>query len=635
MKSGPVPVQSVSPVRKTLFHAALFLIPVLVLTGLEAGLRIFGYGGEPALFVSTPDEGSPYYGINRDAGRRYFSLTSFNPSPRKDLFLKKKPAGGFRVFVLGESTAAGFPYGNNVTFPRILNRRLSDAFPGRRVEIVNMGMTAITSYALLDFMDEILEQKPDALLVYAGHNEFYGALGAASMESLGRTGWIVRGYLKLRRLKTFVLVRDAVGLFQKAALRSRRPAKTGGGDAMETEMSKIADDRPILLGSPVYESAKKQFRRNLAAILGKAKAAGVPVFIGDLVSNVRDQAPFVSAASAALPAAGDVFRRARDLESGGRFDEARAAYLRAKDLDGLRFRAAEEFNDVIRAVAAETGATVVPVKSVFEAASPGGLVGRGLMHEHLHPNIDGYFLMAGAFFDGMKAKGIPPADRESPPQRPSAWYRAHWGYTALDSASAALIVLHLRGGWPFRTAGPNTALDRFRPASKADSIALDMLRTGASTLEQGHIALGDAYLRAGRAEAAFREYEALVYTVPNLDLFYEPALKILLDSGQYGRGLAFMEEGARFNDSAFMWKWIGQLRLALGDVRGGISACEKALDLSPGDGQLLYNLSRAYYRSSRPADGDRAAARLRALGAAPALLAELEAARKAAAKSIR
>lgn len=157
MNSGRNPGQSMPRLKKRLFYIWLFVIPIFLLCCLEAGLRIFRYGGDTSLFVPAPDDQSPYYGINQDVGRRYFALTSFTPSPRKDLFLKDKPAGGFRIFILGESTAAGFPYGNNMTFPRILNRRLSDLFPERRIEVVNTGMTAMSSFTLLDFMDEILE----------------------------------------------------------------------------------------------------------------------------------------------------------------------------------------------------------------------------------------------------------------------------------------------------------------------------------------------------------------------------------------------------------------------------------------------------------------------------------------------
>jgi tetratricopeptide (TPR) repeat protein len=616
----PMPV-----LKKRLFHILLFLIPVLALCSLEACLRVFHYGGDTSLFVSTPDEASPYYGINRDVGKRYFALTSFTPSPRKDLFLKNKPAGGFRVFVLGESTVAGFPYGNNVTFPRILNRRLFDLFPERRIEVVNTGMTAISSYAILDFMDEILSQKPDALLIYAGHNEFYGALGAASVETLGRNGWVVRSYLKLRRLKIFILMRNIVGLVQKAV--SRKTQSTGYTDPMETEMSRIADNRPIPLHGKMYKAGKRQFKDNLRRLLSRAREAGIPVYISDLVSNLRDQAPFISQASDTLPAAADVFRKAGDLEREGSFEAARKAYLRAKDLDCLHFRAAEEFNAIIREAADEFGAAFVPMKSVFESASPKGLIGNSLMHEHLHPNIDGYFLMADAFFNAMRDGHLIAADWQGRSPKPSSYYRTHWGFTAFDSVHAALNILHLKGGWPFREAGPNTALDRFRPVSKEDSVAAGILRTGGYTLEQGHIALGEAFRKAGQAEKAFREYEALVYTVPHLDLFYEPALKILMDDGRYDRALRFLEEGSRFNESAFIWKWIGQLRLALGDTEGGISACEKARRFSPLDAQLLYNLARAYYHTSRIREGDALANQLRNMRQDRGMLAELESVR--------
>jgi len=81
-------------------------------------------------------------------------------------------------------------------FSRILNQRLSDAFPEKQIEIVNTATAAINSYALLDFMDEILEKQPDAILIYAGHNEFYGALGVASTETLGKFRPLIKLYLK-------------------------------------------------------------------------------------------------------------------------------------------------------------------------------------------------------------------------------------------------------------------------------------------------------------------------------------------------------------------------------------------------------------------------------------------------------
>ncbi|NOY59156.1 MAG: hypothetical protein GXO75_09510, partial [Calditrichaeota bacterium] len=143
----------IDPKRRRLFYAIMLLVPVLIIVFLEIGLRVFQYGGSSALFVSAPGELANYKMCNWDVGRRYFFMQSTVPNPSKDVFLKKKPENGYRIFVLGGSTAAGYPYGDNVMFSRILYYRLSDAFPEKYIEVVNTAMSAINSYTLLDFMD--------------------------------------------------------------------------------------------------------------------------------------------------------------------------------------------------------------------------------------------------------------------------------------------------------------------------------------------------------------------------------------------------------------------------------------------------------------------------------------------------
>lgn len=119
-------------------------LPFFLLALVECALRITGAGDDLRLFVSAPLESSPYYGINPRVVQRYVSYMGeeFNPAPIKDLFLKKKPDNGYRIFVLGESTTAGFPYASNVSFARFLHRRLADAFPERFIEVVNTSISS-------------------------------------------------------------------------------------------------------------------------------------------------------------------------------------------------------------------------------------------------------------------------------------------------------------------------------------------------------------------------------------------------------------------------------------------------------------------------------------------------------------
>ena len=614
--------KATSPARKKLYFLITILIPILFFVILELGLRIFNYGEYPKLFVSTPDENSEYFGINLKIGERYFYWSSFTPTPRKDLFLKVKPKDCYRIFVLGGSTTAGFPYGNNLTFPRILFRRLADTFPNRQIEVVNAAMTAINSYTILDFMDEILEQKPDAILIYAGHNEFYGALGVGSVESLSNSPGLVRIYLKLQQFKTFMLIRDAIRQIYK--LFGSSSNNTSGDDLMETEMSRIVKEQTIPYKSDLYESGKEQFRSNLNLILEKSKEAGIPVLLSELVSNIHDQVPFISLDKDSVLSAASLFDKARKFEKNGEFLQAKKAYYTAKDLDALRFRAPEDFNLIIHNLAKKFSIPVVPMKTYFESVSPNGLIGNNLMNEHLHPNIDGYFLMADAFYNTMRKEKFISSKWDERFIKPSIYYQSHWGFTNLDSTYASLVIRQLKGGWPFKKEGPNTALYDFKPKNKVDSLALSIVKTGRKTLEMGHIELAQYYQNKKDYEKAFQENKALIYTVPRLDLFYEPVLEILLNAHQYDMALSLMEDALKYNKSGFVYKWAGQLQLANGKVNDGISKLETARKLLPGDPLLLYNLARAYYNTSQLEKGNAILLQLKKTSINPAAIKELE-----------
>jgi len=611
---------TISPSRRKLYFFITILLPLMFFVILEFSLRIFNYGDYPKLFVPTPDENSKYLGINLNIGTRYFYWSHFNPSPRKDLFLKEKPANGYRIFVLGGSTTAGFPYGNNITFPRILNRRLSDTFPGKRIEVINTAMTAINSYTILDFVDEILEQKPDAILIYAGHNEYYGALGVGSNESFGNNQTIVRIYLKLQKFKTFLLLRDVIRwLYNLFGSNSDELMN----DPTGTEMSRIVKDQSIPFGGSLYESGKEQFQNNLKSILQTFKDAGVPVIISELVSNIRDQNPFISNEKDSVLSAKRFYSEAQLLERIGKYEQAKDDYYKAKDLDELRFRAPEEFNDIIHRLANEFSIPVVLMKLYFESASPNGLIGNSLMNEHLHPKINGYFLMADAFFNMMRKENFISSNWQEKNIKPIEYYRYNWGYTSLDSVSASLTINHLKDGWPFKPEGPNLFFSTYIPKTKEESIALNILKTGSSTLELGHIELSHFYEANKNYEKAFLENKALIYTVPNLDLFYESALNILLTTQQYQRALLLMEDALKFNESGFVYKWLGQLHLALGETQEGIIALGKAKNMVPNDTQALYNLVRAYYNTSQFNKGDAALALLKKTNVNPSVINEL------------
>ncbi|MDQ7066284.1 MAG: GDSL-type esterase/lipase family protein [candidate division KSB1 bacterium] len=575
-----------------LFRIAMVLLPVLFFLLLEAILRLSNYGGNLSLFIEAPGEYSDYYMCNPNVGRRYFFMQSTIPDPPLELFLKQKPTNGYRIFVLGGSTAAGYPYGNNIMFTRVLQKRLADAFPERYIEVINTAIPAINSYTLLDFMDEILEQQPDMLLIYAGHNEFYGALGVGSNESMGKFRGFVKFYLKLERYKTFLFLRDILAKVTKQTsewLFGGSPAKPSG-----TLMERMVAEQTIPYGSPLYQLGRRQFAGNLEDILRQAKKAGVPVVLSELVSNIRDMKPFVSVAADSLPPAGDVFRQARVAEQAGEYDTARQLYYRAKDLDALRFRATEDFNAVIHELARRYNVPVVPLRRFFEQKSPHGLMGDNLFLEHLHPNVDGYFLMADAFFETLRQHRMISREWKPDRLRPAAYYRETWGLTELDTIYANLRIRILKGNWPFKPRWQkNMAMANYHPTTLAESLAVKIILNDKYTAEMAHVDLAKRYERLGQYVNAFREYYANLYATPQNISPYIHAANMLIKARQFARALPILYQSLKVEETAFAYKWIGQILLDRGNLDEAIPFLEKALNVIPNDAQLLYNLAGA------------------------------------------
>lgn len=542
-----IPIASMPEKRSRVlyFRIIVALLPLLVLLLLEASLRLADYGGNLALFVPTSRDfaDQPYWVINPRVAERYFPKGYYVPEPTSDGFLQEKPARSYRVFVLGESTTAGWPYPNNVMFTRRLQRQLEAALPDKQIEVVNLGIAAINSYTLLDFIDEVLEQRPDALLIYAGHNEFYGAFGAASTVSLGQSTSLVRLYLWLQRSRLFLLLRDAVN----RATTWVRPAhpQPGHGSRPPTLMGQVIGQEHIPLDSEIYARGKNQFRENLSALLRTIKSAGIPLIVSELVSNVRDQPPFFANRGGAPSPADQAFRSARDLETHGQFEAALAEYYKAKDLDGLRFRAPEEFNAIIHELAGNLGIPVVPMKSYFEAASPHGLIGENLMLEHLHPTARGYQLMGQAFFDAMHKHRLLGDTKDIKAVSTGDFER----FTELDVAIGKMRILQLTDHWPFKAeTESNNAVHRYVPETKAEELAKDFFLKKLGFAE-AHVRMAEYYASRGRQDASLREFWALINSAPQDVENYLGTAQVLINAGLPQHAWPFVEASLKIRST--------------------------------------------------------------------------------------
>lgn len=598
---GQRPPVALSVRKKIAFSCMAFALSCALIASLEWGLRLAGYGGNPRLFVTAEAEVDRFLSCNREIARQYLPYLAKVPRPSWDVFLKEKPPDGIRMFVLGGSTAAGFPYGNNLMFSRILNVRLQDVFPNRKIEIVNTAISATNTYTQLDFMDEILAQEPDAILIYSGHNEYYGALGVASRRSLGRSPAFARAYLTLHRLRLFALIQDVVDLVRDRGGHGQ--PEDSDVDPSATLMERMVGADRIVLDGPLYRQGRRQFTDNLDCICRKAYRAGVPVVISELVSNVRNQRPFVSVAMDSVPSAQDVFDKAQSLDREGDCEEAKRLYTQAKDLDALRFRAPEEFNDIIHQIARKYHAPVVPMRSCFEAASPGGIVGDHLMVDHLHPNIEGCFLMAEAFFETLRDANVIGLPWDSARIRPMEYYRQNWGMTDLDLACADLSIRYLKGGWPFQPkAESNQSLRSFLPQNEVEALALRVLTEDKVSLITGRYDLARSYEKKGDYPSAYEEYRALCHTIPWSTVFLNGAARNLLRLNRTDEVPPLLRRSLEIRDTFFAQRWLGHLLVNERQFAEAIPYLEKARVGHEDNRQVLMCLEKAYEYIGRQDD---------------------------------
>ena len=157
-KSSKPESKPLSPEKLRLFKWLAILFPLVLIVLLELILRVFGYGYDTSLFVKYPPDPN-YMVMNHYASDKFFPDTAYATTGNQEIFAINKAPNTIRIFVLGESTTIGFPFRPNGSFHRWLQYRLSHMYPNKNFEIVNLSLTAVNSYTVLDFGRQLARVK--------------------------------------------------------------------------------------------------------------------------------------------------------------------------------------------------------------------------------------------------------------------------------------------------------------------------------------------------------------------------------------------------------------------------------------------------------------------------------------------
>lgn len=564
-----------SATNPLVFKLIVIAIPFIILFSVEGILRVANYGDNLDLFVQNETKGyEKFMMVNPVIGKKYFQKFE-HTAPPNDIFYTEKPANTFRVFVMGSSTVYGFPYDRNLMFSRILNKQLADIYPEKKIEVVNTAITAINSYSLLDYVDEIIKYEPDAILIYAGHNEFYGAFGIGSNETMSRNSRLTQLHISLMKVRLYQLLRNTISWVAGTFVSNT-------DEVHGTLMKRMVGNADILYGSDEYEVAMQRYRKNMGKILSKFQQKNIPVFLSDVVSNVKGIEPFNSIANDSLPAAIDIYNEAKVAEKNQDFEKASQLYYYAKDLDCIRFRASEDVNEIIDDLAKGEGIFKVPMLEWFKKNSENELIGDNLMTEHVHPNINGIFLMAQAFLDEIIDAGIiGSADKSQ--IHSYQYYKRNWGYSTLDSLSAVHRVNSLKGFWPFIKLNENEYyyLQVYQPKNKLDSIVISVLRDSDEMLSLARLDLAREYQKEGKIELAYKEFDALLRTNPYVAINYRDAANCLIMLGDIPLALKYFKKSLEYENSFLANYRIGEIYMLKSDFENAEYYLRKSFDLAP------------------------------------------------------
>ncbi|OGU61757.1 MAG: hypothetical protein A2V66_05265 [Ignavibacteria bacterium RBG_13_36_8] len=351
------------------------------------------------------------------------------------------------------------------------------------------------------------------------------------------------------------------------------------------------------MNSELYFAGLEQFEGNMRDILQMAKEENVPVILGTLVSNLKDQPPFISEKHENLPSANETYYRAMNEYKTGNFANADSLFTYAKDLDELRFRASEDLNSIINNLGKEFNFPVVQTVPAFKNVSPNGIIGDNIMTDHLHPTLEGHQLTGKLYYEMMERTGHLPKSEpiKLSNEQQDSITKTKFLFTTLDSVIALYKIKLLKNDWPYIQKNQQVPANiLFKPKNFIDSTAYAVAVVDELKWERAQRKVAGWYLKQKDYLSYKKQMDALISQYPIITEYYNITANEFLKIGEYNIALGYLKTRYSIKPDAFSTKWLGNISLFNNRVDESIKYLEESLKFDSSDAQLLYNLSGAY-----------------------------------------
>ena len=594
----------------------IVVIPLLFFVLLELGLTVAGVGTSFDFFREIDIDGQSYYQENSDFADQFYPA-SLNINPRENTFTVGRPPELVRVFILGGSAALGFPHKNH-GLDRLLEAQLRAALPSRDIEVINTAMTSVNSHVVYAVAKSLPDDSADFAVILMGNNEVVGPYGPGTFnQNFLENITLIRGIQALKRTRIWQALNSLI--------LQVRP--TDAMQELEWEGMQMFTNSGITYDDPRMASVYGHYKDNLTRIIETLRDKGMHVILSSVPVNLRHSAPFLSVhrpglsndqldqwrertrrgaqsadeedwvdAAAHFQAALEMdpgyadthFRLATAFENLGEFEKARTHYLRALDLDALRFRTDTKINAVIQDVAADVESdalSYVDSAAAFEQASQPFQPGWNLLLEHVHYGFSGtHVLAAGVAYSIVS--NVTAADNYQP--LPEGEVARRVGFPNHDTAAEIKTLLAMIQQPPFPGQSNYTSLrdflgdkrSRLRAEVGSPSEVVqrrqDLVRSGLADWKI-HFELAVLNQHLGNTSAMYDHLDKVLELYPHNRETYMKIAEAMSKDGRWREAIPYLEQSLYYTRGdetkiAETIGWMGTAYLGTGDY-------ERATDL--------------------------------------------------------
>jgi hypothetical protein len=339
------------------------------------------------------------------------------------------------IVVIGESSALGVPYEDWLSVGSIVGRELQKAIPARRFRVEILAEKGATLEAMHLKLTR-LTRRPDALVIFSGHNEFLARFSLSSRvvyyfdeQKSWRTGsWldlagrfsplcrVIRESLEKHRVS--VIGAQSVGVLE--TIVGRPVCTPDQTDAVVVDFHRrleaiVADCErigclPILIIPPGNDaSGPNQSYADPGTRAATRHALARRLMELPLMEErdpIRAISDYQEVVAEEPTHARAHYRLARLLQANGSFVEANRHYILARDYDGLPLRCISPLEAAYQNVAQRHAQSVMLVDgpAVLRSKSRHGILDADLFHDNVHPSLAGHIALAEAVLTGLKAR---------------------------------------------------------------------------------------------------------------------------------------------------------------------------------------------------------------------------------------